>query len=854
MIALLRLVSLRHLFDNPLRSLLTIVGVTVGVATMIGVASINRAVMRSFRSTIDQVAGKSDLVVSGASTGFDDSTVERVRAVEGVAHAAGGIAAAYPVKDAPGEALFVMGVDLLDDGYFRTYEGKDRDVGSLADDLEFLNSTDRLLVSERFAADHKLATGDSFELLTRDGPKTFIVHGQLKETGPIKAFGGWAAIMYVGSAQEAFGRGRMIDRVDVGVAPGADSAQVQRALEQELGPAFKVERPDRRGQSVEKMIQSFQMGLNLTSGVALLVGVFLVYNTVAIGVLQRRREIGTLRALGTTRRTIRLLFALEALFFGVLGSLFGVPLGVAIAKVAVRGVSDAVSAIYVQVNARDVHVEATELLLGVALGLFGTLFAALRPATVASSVQPVEALRRDVALGAGAASLRSWPTVIGVLLLLAIWPATRLPPPAENFPLGGYLAMFSIVMSSTLLSPLLLRGLQRVYKVPGERLFGIAGRLAADNFARAPVRTAVPVSALTIGVAMAVGMAGFIGSFQQSSERWIDQSVPADLFVTSASKLAGTQNNPMAPGLGEELEQLDGVAYVDRVRLLQHDVLGLRVFVISLVPELYDLRGKPQVLAGKRPDAEERARGVVTISENLARRRDLKPGDTFPLDTPSGRKTLTVGAVIIDYTSDQGTVVLDRRYYTEWFQDDLVDSFQLYLKDQGRLEPLRKEITERYGKRYDLYVLSNKDLRDEAYTLIDAAFSVTYAMEAVAVLMALLGVVNTLLAAVLDRTREIGLLRAIGAARGHVMRLVSAEALLIGVTGGGFGVAVGVALGLVITQIVGVQSTGWDFPYLFPTRLALSLVGVAGLCAFLAGIYPARRAARLDVVEALSYE
>ena len=191
MLSLLRLISVRHLFGHPLRSILTIFGVTVGVATMIGVSSINRTVMAAFRSTINLIAGKSDLVVSGAMTGFPDSAVDEVRKVPGVAHANGGFTTTAPVKGSPGEALFVMGVDLLDDGYFRTYEGKDRDIGGLADDLEFLNSTDRMLVSERFAAAHNYKTGDTFTLLTRDGPKDFVIHGQLKETGPIKAFGGW---------------------------------------------------------------------------------------------------------------------------------------------------------------------------------------------------------------------------------------------------------------------------------------------------------------------------------------------------------------------------------------------------------------------------------------------------------------------------------------------------------------------------------------------------------------------------------------------------------------------------------------------------------------------------------------
>src|SRR5439155_26721911 len=168
------------------------------------------------------------------------------------------------------------------------------------------------------------------------------------------------------------------------------------------------------------------------------------------------------------------------------------------------------------------------------------------------------------------------PTLGGVALLLLVWPATKIPAPLENFPVGGYLGMFFILMGTTLLSPLVLRALQRVYQRPSELALGVPGRLAADNFARAPARTAVPVSALAIGVAMSVCIAGFVGSFQKSSERWIDQSVPADLFVTSSSKVAGVQNVPLPAEFGERLEKLEYVESVDRLRIFQHDLLGLR--------------------------------------------------------------------------------------------------------------------------------------------------------------------------------------------------------------------------------------------------------------------------------------
>lgn len=845
---------MRHLVRAPLRTALTLFGVAVGVATMVGVTSINRSVMDAFRSTVDTIAGKADLTVAGTQVGFSEEVLEQVRAVPGVAHASGNLAIIAPVQGSPGESLYVMGVDLLDDGYFRTYEGVDRDLGALSDDLEFLNSTDRMLVSERFAREHGLKVGDTFTLITSTGAQDFIVHALIRESGPIKAFGGSVAVMDVASAQAAFGRDRLLDRIDVAVDRKVGAEATLANLRKALGPAFEVDRPNRRGTSVETMVRSFQMGLNMGSGVALLVGVFLVYNTISISVVQRRREIGTLRALGASRLRIRTLFTLEAAVLGGLGSVIGLPLGVLIARGAIGAVSQSISSVYVKVNARDVTVTVLELGLGLGLGVLGSALAALRPALHASSVQPVEALRRDAAAGMQVGAARTWTLWAGLGCLAVVYPLARMPPPVENLPLGGYLAIFVVLMGTTLLTPTVLEALGRVYQRPGDRLLGISGRLAADNFSRAPGRTAVPVSALAIGVAMAVCMGGFVGSFLESSKQWIHQSVPADLFVTSSARTAGVQNQPMNPELGKAIDVLPGVGSVDRVRILPHDVLGLRIYVISLIPEVYAQRAKPIIIEGRMPTSEEWRAGRVIISENFSRRRNLHVGDSFEMSTPTGVRKYTVATVAVDYTSDQGTLVMARDVYKEHFQDDRVDVFETYLSDPSKLEEVRRAITETYGRKYNLYVLSNSELRDEVTSLIEDAFRITYAMEGLAVLLALLGVINTLLAAVLDRTREIGLLRAVGAARGHVLRLFVGEAAFIGLSGGLIGVLAGAVLALLLTMTVGEQATGWSIPFVFPTAVAVQMSLAATLCAAVAGLYPARRAAALDVVEALAYE
>lgn len=853
MLVLLRLVSLRHFFGAPVRTVLTLLGVALGVATVVGITSINRSVLDAFRSTVDTVAGKADLTVGGSEVGFDEALLDEVRAVPGVHHAAGSLTIIASVPEHPEDSLYILGIDLLDDGYFRAYQGIDTDVSSLNNDLEFLNSTDRLLLARRYAQSHGLKTGDTLWLMTPDGKKPFVVHGLLDDQGPMAAFGGAMAVMFFASAQEAFGRGRMLDRIDI-KTDAQGWAPVRDRIQAVIGASLDVDRPERRGESIETMLRSFQLGLNLGSGVALLVGVFLIYNTISIGVVQRRREVGTLRALGVTKRGVRWLFALEALVQGVVGSLLGLPLGITLSRAAIGVVSDSVSSLYVRVNAGQVTLQPTELVVGVVLGVLGSLVAALRPAHAASSVAPVEALRKEPAVGLSFVRVKSWPTLVGLGLWAMAYPLSLIQPPMESVALGGYLSIFAVVFGLALLTPLFVSALSKPLRRPAASLLGVTGQLAADNFARAPGRTAMPVAALCIGVSLSVGISGFVGSFQISALEWIHQAIPADLFVTSSSKIAGTKNQPMQAALGDGLAALAQVKHVSPVRLYQHDVLGLRMYVIAIKSEVYAENARPIVVSGTIPTVAERKAGVVTISENVANRRKLKVGDVLPMRTPTGEHGYPIAAVVVDYTSDQGVIHIDRDVFVRDFKDDRVDSFHIYLKDKRTLEATRAAISERYRATYDVYVLSNAELRDEAMGLIDKAFAVTTAMEIVAVLLALLGVINTLLAAVIDRTREVGLLRAIGAAREHITRLFAAEAALIGLVGSALGVVLGIVTGFIITTAVNLQATGWSFAYHPPWAPGLRLMGIATVCALLAGLYPARRAARLDVVEALAWE
>jgi putative ABC transport system permease protein len=336
---------------------------------------------------------------------------------------------------------------------------------------------------------------------------------------------------------------------------------------------------------------------------------------------------------------------------------------------------------------------------------------------------------------------------------------------------------------------------------------------------------------------------------------WIDRSVPADLFVVSGATTIGLANTPMEQAVSDEISTLPGVEAIDRVRLVWTESLGLRIGLYALDWRAYASHSDPMFTAGDSATATPLLdHGAILVSDNFARKKQLKVGDKLPLRTPAGLRDFAIAGVVVDYSSDQGIVIFDRESFGTIFGDHLVDSVDIFATKGADLEALRREIDHRFGERFDLRISTNADLRRAVFDLIDDFFSLVYVLLFIAVVVGVLGVVGTLLAQVLDRTGEIGILRAMGASRGQILAAITIEAALLGVAGALLGVPAGLLMGRVFVDVIGVQATGWLFPTVLPVSLAFAGALASTAFAALGGLLPARRAAALDVVEAIGYE
>ncbi|HSB68646.1 MAG TPA: FtsX-like permease family protein [Candidatus Methylomirabilis sp.] len=847
---LIRLMAWRTLTRDRVRSFVTVLGVALGVAVALAIRLANDGVLDSFRNSLDHVAGKSRLQVSAGEAGLDETLFPVIAGAPGVARAVAIVQTVMPVAGQDHEVLLVLGVDVLADASVREYRGGAPD---LADPLQLLTDPDAILLTERFARAHTLRPGDRIRLLTPTGPKAFVIRGLLADQGTARAMDGQLAVMDIAAAQLQFGKLGRLDRVDLLLEEGAEPDRVASVLRERLPPEAAVERPDARNAQVEQMLASFQLNLFVLSLIALFVGMFLVYNTVSVSVVRQRRQLGILRALGASRSSILVVVGAEGALIGLTGSLLGVFLGAALARETTRAVSQTVSSLYAFVRPGEVHLPATLTALAILLGCGIAILSSLLPALEAAAVTP----REGMATGLLERRHRPWLLARLALGLALLSYGLAQVGPVGRRPLFGYGAALSLLLAATLLCPGSLRAFQRLLAacLAGSTL--LTARVAAGNLGRALRRNAVTIGAMVVGLAMLVSVSTMVQSFRSTVEVWIQQTIRGDLYVSRATRLIKGADLRLPLGVLEKVRGIPGVADADGFRGIRvEDGAGGRFLLGAGDFDVMARRGR---LLFRRGDSaailsEARLHDRLIVSETFAERYHLREGDEVTLHPPGRTIRLPIAGVYYDYTTEGGLAVMDRGLFERLWRDPWLSSIILYLSPGADPRSVRQEILRRHGLREDLVIFTNRDLKTRILEIFDQTFAITYALEIIALVVASLSVLNTLLASVLERTREIGILRSVGFTRGAVVRTILCEATFMGVLANLLGAFTGLGLSLILIYVINKQSFGWTIQFSVPILLIVEYAILTLAASLAAGSFPAWRASRLPIAEAVRYE
>jgi putative ABC transport system permease protein len=846
---LIRLLTWRPLRRDPARAIVAILGVALGVAVALAIRLANDGVLESFRTGLEHAAGRTQLEVSAGETGFDERLLPTIAGTPGVSQASPVLQALVPVAGGGGEHLLVLGVDLLGDIAVRTYRGPAPEMG---EPLRLLTDPDALLLTARYARSRGIAVGGRLRLQTPAGPRAFTVRGLLADEGLARTLEGRVAVLDIAAAQVHFHKLGRLDRVDLLLTPGADPARVAADLRRRLPAAVVVERPAARSARVEQMLGSFQLNLLVLSLIALFVGAFLVYNTMAVSVVRQRRKFGILRGLGVSRLGILRIAIGEGALLGLAGSLLGAGLGILLARWSLEAVSLTVSSLYAFIAPGRPAASTATLGLAVLLGLGMTLLASIVPALEATRAPAREAL----APAALERRHRTWRVAaLGALLLAATLGLARLGP-VSGRPLFGYAASFSLLLGTILLCPLALRAFQGGLAAALRDSRALWLRMAAGNLGRSLRRNGVAVAAMAMGLAMLVGVSTMIASFRSTVEVWIAQSIRGDLYLSPAGRFVKGVDARLPADLLPRVRGVPGVADADGFRTVRlPDGRGGQFLLGAGDFDLLARRGRLLFRRGEssRILAEAAARGEAIVSETFAERYEIWEGGEVELSPPGRTVRLRVGGVYHDYTTEGGLVLLDRRLFQALWADPWLSSIVVYLAPGADPEPVRQAIRRATG-RDDLWLLSNRELRQRILEIFDQTFAITYALQAIALLVAALGVFTALAASVLERTREIGILRSLGITRIGLARTILAEAGLLGILANLLGLLAGLGLSLILIHVINKQSFGWTIRFAFPGWLIVRYAVLSLAVSLLAGLLPAWRAARLTIAEAVRYE
>ncbi len=842
LVLLYRLI-LRPLFRQPGRAFLILFAVALGDAAVVAIDMAGNAAAGSFRSSIETFAGKNDFEVTAAG-GVPESVIAQLSSLPYALSLEPRIED-HAIVVATGRSVPLIGIDLI--GEASRSDLPPTHGSPLDHSLSDINATNAIWVTSSLG--HRV--GDSLALLINDQTRTYVVRGIIPDQGSV--FGD-AILMDIGAAQVATGKLGHVDRILIKSPTQGGFELWQQRLQQSLPPGVLLNPQGAETAANRRMLAAFRWNLRILSYIALLVGAFLIYNALSVSVVRRRTDIGAIRALGATRRAVLMAFLVEAVAFGALGSLAALPVGRLLASGAVGMLSTTVNALYTSNRAGAMAINPGTVVLAFTVGMAVAALSALAPAREASMVTPIEAMargRREYTVRVE----RKRDAVIAIVLSACGALAAQVPE-IEGKPIMGYVAALLFVASAALFIPMLVHYVTAAGSELLRRLAGVEALLASRSLGGSLRRTSVLVGALATAVAMMSSVGIMVGSFRETVDSWLESELPADLYLQPASVAAGDQHPTIAPSVVDRIEKIPGVEAVGRFRAYEINYQGLPATLAGAEPDLKRSQQALTFLSGgsSRQILNKLGSGdFAIVSEPFANKHHTKVGARIELPLGAQRVAFQVIGIFYDYGHEAGYIVLDRKILLRYLPDPAPSNLAVYLNSGTDFNRMRSAVEKALGSS-NVVVLSNREIRREGMRVFDQTFAITYALEAVSILVAVGGIAGALISIVIDRRREFGVLRVLGATDAQVRKLILVEAGLIGLLAMVVGLVLGFVLSLVLVFVINKQSFGWTIQFHWPVAVLFASMSVVYVATILAGLYPAQLAVRLRPIEVIHEE
>lgn len=861
---LLRRFTLRHWRGSPRQTLLLVSILALGVGVFVSVRLANRAAISSFTHFTETLTGQSDWILTSPAGPLPESVLTDLRrGLEGrpvhiipVVE----VTASVPVDDGQDDrfgrpSYTLLGVDLLSlanlarPGQRSFFGDQEGNAGTAPGSRSGAGGTptfwDNYLrglqawVSPAFAD----PLPASIDLVIAEKVQTLPVAGAIPSTPDTPQAPANLIILEREELQRLAGKEGRLDRIEFLVEPGHGEAErrleLRLLLEKLGGERWLVSAPGARRESAETMTRAFRLNLTVLSLIALLVGLYLIFQALDGEVVRRRPEIAVLRSLGVEEGTILRVWLLESMLLGTVGGALGLLLGWAGAQVSVRAVGQTVNALYFGTTVQAAMLTPLEIGIGLVLGMVSALIAGLIPAREAARTPPAHVLQRSGAPPAGPAVLSSW--ILGGGLIAAGVLAAGLPPlrfdGGSRFPVAGYGAAFLWIAGFGLLTSFLLPAVGRAGRRAGAAW--PAARIALSHIRKPSGRHRLAAAALVCAIGMTSGMAILVASFEHTMQGWVKRTLHADLYVSSAGAQSASARNPLSAAVAARIMAHPAVAHASA--LVSHPVVvdGLQT----------TLNGGDLGNEATRPDTTwidpPREPGLfdsthnadrVLVSESFSERFRKRQGDRIRVPTPTGAREVVIAGVFADYGNERGSILADRRHVQAWFEDDSVTNIALFLRPGADEDTVRLDLLRQYP---GLTLYTNMRLRTEVLRIFRQTFSITYALEVIGVVVAVAGLALTLSSVLLDRRDELTTLRSLGFTHREIAVATGIEGLAVSLAAIVGGLGLSLALGWLLIHVINKQSFGWTLGFAIPgwqlAALALSVALTGAVVSYAVG-------------------
>lgn len=856
-------VILRQIQRRFTQSLLFVVGVMIGVAMLVSIDIANNSARTAFGLSTDAIVGRATHEILGGPRGFDESVYTQIRTEVGFRDSAPIVTDFIIAQNLEEQPLRVFGVDAFAEAPFRNYLTANGEIDTGSDDPDaeaialgrFLIEPNTALIGESLANRYELRPGDTIDALYGDETHTITIIGILITDDEITNEALESLVVTdISTAQELLDMQGRLTSIDLLI--DTDTSEGQAALddiEAVLPPGVTVNTSAARSNAVAQMTEAFELNLTALSLLALVVGMFLVYNTVTFSVVQRRPTIGILRSLGVTRRQVFALIIAESLLLSFVGSLLGLGLGILLSRFTVEAVTQTVNDSYFTVTVTQLSVTPFILLKGIVVGVGAALIATLLPAYEATNTPPTSAIRRSD-LEQRTMKLVPYITALGVVASLV--GALLLTFEALFVSLVG---VFSLVIGQAFITVLATILLARAIQPVTERVGGLVGRMAPRSILRNISRTSIAITALMLAVSVIIGVTTMVGSFRITVQEWLLNTLQSDLFISQPNSSGDLATIPISRDIVDRVASVEGVEEVTYVRVANVQSPDYDQ-TVQLNAVMSDISNGTRKMLHSVDDYDGVFDRVINgdgvlLSEVFANNRGIewRDGLTLTLITEDGPYDFPVVGIYQDFSSVQGVVLIGLDVYADKWNDDTISNMAATIEPGADLDTVADNVrTEIAGT--GLLVQSNRELREAAIEIFDRTFAITGALNLLATVVAFIGILSALMALQIERRREIGIMRANGLTRGQLFRLTFWETGIMGTIAGIVAMPVGLVLAIVLIYIINLRSFGWSLTLNLRAEFFLQSFAVAIIAALLAGIYPAWRASNIAPVEAIRSE